>query len=305
MNLLKKSALAIALSGAAMSASASQFYIDTAGTGIGVAGLFDAAVCATCTGLKTEANIAYESETVITLDGGSLVGDTIVTTGGLNIGGSLNAGNFGNNKIDGFNPGSFSGGFTADETLIGAGSGFWGLSFSMELHGTVAAASGLVISEVAYTHGTIEVFAIVDDTDGGADGSTFVDAINIFDLSVYGSSFDNPSNFEVFGAVSFSGNEDANFADFFNIAGTGCDGDATQNSFSELDNCVPAMEISWIIDQNLNDEAASLSADGLTASLTGNHNGSVSFNVVPEPASLLLLGAGLLGFAGRMRRKHV
>jgi len=325
MGLLKKSALAIALSGAAMSASASQFYIDTGGIA-GVGGTpYDSSVCATCTGLMTQANVAYNSTTIITPNnpGGLTVGDGITTTGGLNDGtpGTIDLGNFPTNKVDGFNPGTNSARFTADQTVIADGfdvhgdgsvivTEYWGLSFTMDLVGNIAQlGAGNVVEEISYSSGLIEVFAIVDDADdvaGDADGSDIIDAINIFDMTVTGSSFDNSGNFEVNGLISFGTGvaEDSAFYDFFNIdpaTGGTCAG---QNSFKDIADCVPAMEVTWVLDQNLDNIAAGSnpSGDG-TFILKADHNGSMSFNV-PEPGSLLLIGAGLLGFAGRMRRKN-
>ncbi len=286
MTRFTKATLALALFGSAMSASATQFYIDTAGTGVGVAGSFDPTVCATCSSLKDEATFRYESITTITLDDANLVGDAITTIGGLA------AGVYGNNLITGFIPGGSSAGLVGDQGLINLGVGLWGLSFSFELFGEVSAATGLLVEEVSYDSGLIEVFAMLDNGLGG------LNQVNIFDMTVTGSDNSNPSNFLILGNISLSGNEDPLFADFFNLSGVACEG---ESSFSALVSCVPPIEIAWVIDQNLNDETATLNGDG-TATVTGNHDGSIVFNVVPAPAPILLIGAALLGLVG-MRRK--
>ncbi len=299
----KKSALAVALLGSAATANASQFYLDTAGTGLGVATAYDPSVCATCSSLKDELTIQYNSNTVITLGDATLdVGDSIVTTGGLNVGGTFDADNYPSNQVTSFDPASQSAGFVADPSFWGTG-GF-GLSFSMELNGTVAALAGPnVVSDVTYTSGTIEVYAVVNDADGvqavgDDDNSSVFDVIHLFDMSLLGTDLSNPSNLLVFGDVSFSGDEDPAFEDFFNIAGASCGG---SGSFKDLTDCVPPITINWELDQNLNNVAAVPGPLLGQATISGDHDGSVRFQV-PTPAPLVLIGAALLGL-GAMRRK--
>lgn len=302
MNFVKKTLIAAAIAGLGSQVGASQFYLNTAGTGLGLAPAYDATVCATCSSLKDELTIQYDSSTTITLGNMMLdVGDAIVTTGGLNVGGTFDADNYPSNQVTSFDPGTKSAGFIPDSSFWGGGA--FGLSFSMNLIGTVAGvAPGNIVTEVAYSGGQVDVFAVVLDADGivDADGSLVYDVFHLFDLSVVGSDFSNGSNFLVFGDVSFSGNEAAAFNDFFNIAGASCGG---SESFYDLAQCMPPVEIDWILDQNLNNAQATIAGDGLTANITGDHDGSVAFNVVPVPAPLFLMGGALLGLAGMSRRK--
>jgi hypothetical protein len=289
MNLLTKTLLAAAIAGAATQAYANQFYIDTAGTGVGRASAYDPTVCATCSSLKNQATFSYQSQTTIFVDDPTnIVGDPIQTFGGLAVG------EFADNFIGSFIPASLSAGLTSDQGTINDGIGFWGLSFSFDLLGEITAATGLLVEEVSYNSGLIEIFAMLDDGAGG------LNAVNIFDMSVTGSDNSNPSNFVVLGNISFSGNEDAAFADFFNLAGVSC---GASSSFTDLVNCVPPVEVSWRIDQNLDNEVAIPGPDG-TFIVAGDHDGSISFaaSTVPVPAPVLLMGVALIGMVG-VRRK--
>ena len=298
----KKSALAVALLGSAATANASQFYIDTAGTGLGVASDYDATVCATCSSLKDEMTFQYDSSTVITLTGpGVSVGDSIVTTGGLNVGGTFDADNVNSNLVTGFDPASQNAGAISSPGLLSAIPGSFSLSFAATLNGQIAATDGLNVTEVSYSSGLIEVYAIVVDADSvlDADGSSAFDTIHLFDMSVVSSDFSNASNFLVLGDVAFSGNEDPAFADFFNISGADCAGSG--NSFSDLSSCVPPITVEWVLDQNLDQVAAIIDPLTGTATISGDHDGSIRFQV-PTPAPLFLMGAALLGL-GTLRRK--
>jgi len=105
---------------------------------------------------------------------------------------------------------------------------------------------------------------------------------------------------DVFGVLDFTG-ADATYADLFNIqGGQSCAGDI---SFDGLASCVPALDFTFVIDQNLNRPVFE-GYDAVNNILTvgGNHDGSLAFNV-PEPSTLLLFGVSLIGLAGKVRRR--
>lgn len=287
MKSFKKTMMALAFAGVATQVQAGQFYVDMTGTSVGTGA---DGVCVNCTGLKDQVDFSYDSFTTITLGDGMLdVGDAIHTTGGLNTGNLLT---FDDNNA-GFLPSSFSKGLTDDRSS--AGTSNWGLSFSIDLMGTVAATDGTSVSEVEYNSGIIEIYLVTFDGLGGIAGAS-----NIMDLTVLGSGLDNNSNFLVNGIVSFSGNEAAALENMFHYSGTSCGGN---NSFKAIAECVPAMEVQFLIDQNLDNVAADFSQIGQgIATISGDHNGSLEFNV-PEPATLLLMGGALAGFGFTRRRK--
>lgn len=301
MNGFKKTLIALALGGLSMSAHALpfNFYVDLTGTANGGGNLgTDDSV----TGVKTEAGVRYDSKTTITTAevGNVKVGDSITTVGGLNLNGGFDLSLFPTNYFDGLTPSSDSEGFTADDTAIDNGTGNWGLTFTMNLSGKInTLAAPNVVDSVHYDSGLIEVYLVREDGAGG------IEAINAFDMNVTGSDPSNTSNFLVFGDIGFSGNEDAALADMFHLDGLTCLDPAGGTSFKELSECAsPPITVTFVVDQNLNDATASFLGPN-TAQLTGNHDGSVDFGAeIPEPATMLLLGGGLLGLGFTARRRR-
>ncbi|MCB1858099.1 MAG: PEP-CTERM sorting domain-containing protein [Gammaproteobacteria bacterium] len=293
MKMFQKTIIALALAGGCSGAFAGQFYLDLTGTANGGGNL---GVGDSMTGLKNEATVQYNSNTIIDAGGDGVVGvgDALTTTGGLNVGGVFNVANFDSNHVTGFDPGSDSEGITNDSTIIDdATGGAWGLSFSMNLVGEVAAMSGLAVESVEYTGGLIEVWLIREDGAGG------IEAVNAFDMTVTGSDPSNPENFLIYGNVSFSGNEPAAVRDLFHYNGKTCGG--AGDSFYDLANCVPPVEIAFVIDQNLNNVVPVAGPGQNEFTIAGDHDGSIVF-VVPEPATLFLMGGSLLGLGLSRRR---
>lgn len=294
MNTLKQTLVASALTMSALTVQATPFYIDLDGTGVGNT-FADVTNCATCTADANELTIKYQSHTAITLSAAPLagpipvitVGDDIVTTGGYSTDG------FSVNAVTGLNPSGATYGFS---NTAFAGSDDWGLTYDFNLIGDVASVNpDGSIGDVTYSSGTIEM--LFTKFDGlGAVASTEL----AFTMNVTGSDLDNNSNLLIFGELDFTGAV-ATYADLFNIqGGQSCAGDI---SFDGLASCVPAMDFTFVIDQNLNAPAFE-GYDAGTNVLTvgGNHDGSLTFNV-PEPSTLFLFGVSLLGLAGKVRRR--
>ena len=291
MKFVNKTLMAAVIAAASVSsAQAGQFYIDLTTPGLGTGDGI--------TGNKDQIEFAYESTTVITLTDlvtpKVSVGDAIKTTGGLDFTdqASLNA-SFDTNRAGGLLPGFDSEGLTADRSTTNTSE--WGLSFTFDLDGKVEStlAGGTVVENISYQSGTIEVYLI------SFDGAGNVIADNIFDMTVTGSNNSNPANFLINGLVSFSGDEV--YTDIFHFVGKTCLGD---DSFAALAGCTPPVEISFQLDQNLDDETVDFSNIGVdgTATIAGNHNGSVDF-FVPEPGTLLLMGGALAGLGFSRRKK--
>lgn len=292
MNLLNKTLLASSMLAVSMSVSASKFYVDTAGTGIG-SGLGDPTNCATCTNDKDELTYQYVSATDITTSVANTisVGDSLVTKGGLDFTSqaTLNS-SFDANNFSAFNPTNVSRGYNSDRTNGNPLS--WSLSFVFNLVGTVQAVSATDL-DLNYTGGIFEVYLATYSAAGD------VSATNIFDINITGSDASNGSNFLVFGEVGFSGNEPAIYQNMFHDNVLSCGG---SSSYFALVNCTPKLKVGARFDQNLDYPLIDLTSTPGHALIGGTHNGSLSFNV-PEPTTLMLLGSALLGLSATRRKK--
>lgn len=275
----------------ASNAVADQIYIDV-GHDYGGGAPFDAAAGPTTTGWKDSLKLTYESSSVVQdLDGNAALseGDTILSKGGYLPGGDAAFG-FGSNKITEL--------VVAEDPISGTGpsdNGFgganWQLSFRFDdLVGVYKDA----LSDFQYTAGTID-WLLYDSTNG------ISNEIHLFTTTI-GSHTSVPGNqvfngeLGNFGAGSVNG---VDIGDIFNIAYGG--GAISFQDYAGL----TGMKTKFRIDQNSDLAGGTVSYDAIAKEFQiqkASHDGSLEFSV-PEPASIAILGLGLLGFAGSRKRK--
>lgn len=179
----------------------------------------------------------------------------------------------------------------------------WGLTYLYNIVGETTATG------VSFTSGYFDVFY--------ATGNTPADWTQVLRLNVTGSEL-NVANLDIFGNVTFDfngdGTDDAAASPF--IQNLFVDA-ASGKSFYDLwlAGLPSPLAVGWKLDTNVNPPlptANQLVAFQYGCSPTGGDcktslvrqttlDGSVTFNVVPEPSALLLLGAGLLGIGASRR----
>lgn len=261
------------------SASADSIFIDT-GVDFGTNG-------STQTGWFDSLQFTYVSESTLTdvnSDNFVSIGDTITSNAGMAVSTTQDS-------VLATHATSLIGlGFGDNNGFWGGGApsaGQWGLTF-----GFTNVQGQLTSTGFQYGSGTINLYAFdVSAVAAAATGTTDVSAhlTHLFDLNIAGGGDTGVS-------TVFAGNV-GNFsvADYFNIAyGAG------SKTFQEASLLPGGLRF---LTSNDTEGVAGSSFDGnTTLDISGQHEGSVSFNV-PEPATIAILGLGLLGMAGASRRK--
>ncbi|WP_341325596.1 PEP-CTERM sorting domain-containing protein [Methylotuvimicrobium sp. KM2] len=270
----------LAATSTSISAAPMEWYVDV-GTDFG--GLFSATkVTPTSTGIKDQADISFQSQTLVTTqNSGTLtVGDSIVTYAGL-IAATTNitAQTYANNLFTALLP-------TIPDSANNGFGNDWFLTFrTTNLSGTITSVSDPTRPEVSYSSGTIELLFSTNLTTWS----------NFMNLDVISSTYDTANNLNIVGNIDFTG-VDLAYADLFHKV----DGISFYDNWLDGD----ANPITFSLDQNLGAPIIT-PIDPNTIKLSGTHGAQLYFNTVPEPATLGLLGMGMLGFGVAKQRKRL
>jgi hypothetical protein len=299
---MKKTLTALALlAGMSGVAQADPIYID-AGSDFG--GNANTAAGGSTTGWINELTFTYQSNsTILDVDGNFTlsVGDTISSSGGVKGDAFAAAPTFASglatNWFTGLNPSQVGG----DALNVGPSDNdygdSWGLTLGFDDVQGVWNGSGF-----DYTSGNISIY-YYDFMSGLPTGMGDLTRLFDFQISAGGDGFGGVTGTGLTGNVANVNTADTvngiSAGDVFNFDYFGETLTAAEAEEKALN--VEGFNFTFFVDSNTNPLGTVTFVNG-EFGVEGNHDGSVTFSV-PEPGSLAIFGAALLGLAGAARRR--